>query len=114
MEKIKRYKLKDDIKKEQLLKMGCRESENLSYICKGAVIGKTHLIKIHSTYEYKDKYGNLKTIKDTSEFDVEKNGITPDTVSPKDTESYWWTCKYNHPSFFQSVSHRVTRNTKCP
>ena len=49
-----------------------------------------------------------------SEFDVEKNGITPDIVSPKDTESYWWTCKYDHPSFFQSVSHRVTRNTKCP
>lgn len=49
-----------------------------------------------------------------SEFDVEKNGITPDIVSPKDTKSYWWTCKYDHPSFFQSVSHRVTRNTKCP
>ena len=71
MEKIKRYKLKDDIKKEQLLKMGCRESENLSYICKGAIIGKTHLIKIRYTYEYKDKYGNLKTIKYTSEFDVD-------------------------------------------
>lgn len=71
MEKIKRYKLKEGITKEQLLKMGCRESENLSYICKGAIIGKTHLIKIRYTYEYKDKYGNLKTIKYTSEFDVD-------------------------------------------
>lgn len=71
MEKIKRYKLKDGITKEQLLKMGCRESDNLSYICKGAVIGKTHLIKIPFTYEYKDKYGNLKTIKYTLDFDVD-------------------------------------------
>lgn len=48
------------------------------------------------------------------EFDVEKNGITPNKVSPKDTKSYWWTCKNNHPSFYQSVSHRVTRKTMCP
>ena len=48
------------------------------------------------------------------EFDVEKNGISPDTVSPKDTKSYWWTCKNGHPSFFQSVTHRVNRNTQCP
>lgn len=48
------------------------------------------------------------------EFDVEKNGITPDKVSPKDTKSYWWVCGNNHPGFFQSVEHRVTRNTKCP
>ena len=48
------------------------------------------------------------------EFDVEKNGITPDKISPKDTKTYWWTCKNNHPSFLQSVEHRVTRNTKCP
>ena len=71
MEKIKRYKLKDDIKKEQLLKMGCRESENLSYICKGAVIGKTKSITIRSKHEYKDRYGNLKTLYDNSEFDID-------------------------------------------
>ena len=48
------------------------------------------------------------------EFDTEKNGITADKISPKDTKTYWWTCKNNHPSFMQSVEHRVTRNTKCP
>ena len=48
------------------------------------------------------------------EFDIDKNGITPDKISPKDTDSYWWTCKNKHPSFFQSVEHRVTRNTVCP
>lgn len=40
--------------------------------------------------------------------------MTPNKVSPKDTDTYWWTCKNNHPSFQQSVSHRVTRKTKCP
>lgn len=50
----------------------------------------------------------------SKEFDVEKNGITPDKISPKDTKKYWWTCENNHPSFLQSVEHRVTRNTKCP
>ena len=48
------------------------------------------------------------------EFDVEKNGITPDRVSPKDTKSYWWFCDNNHPGFYQSVSHRVERKTVCP
>ena len=48
------------------------------------------------------------------EFDIVKNGITPDKISPKDTHTYWWTCKEHHPSFPQKVSHRVTRNTKCP
>ncbi len=48
------------------------------------------------------------------EFDVEKNGNTPDHVSPKDTDNFWWTCKNNHPSFQQSVEHRVTRKTICP
>jgi hypothetical protein len=71
MEKIKRYKLKDGITKDQLLQMGCKESENLTYICKGAVIGKTKNIEIKISHEYKDEYGNLKTIHDTSEFDVD-------------------------------------------
>ena len=48
------------------------------------------------------------------EFDTEKNGITPDRISPKDTKTYWWTCKNNHPSFQQRVTHRVSRKTKCP
>jgi len=48
------------------------------------------------------------------EFDIEKNGITPDRISPKDTDKYWWTCKNSHPSFQQSVTHRVNRKTKCP
>ena len=47
------------------------------------------------------------------EFDVEKNGISPDRISPKDTKSYWWTCERKHPSFYQSVEHRVTRKTVC-
>lgn len=71
VEKIKRYKLKDGITKEQLLKLGCRESENLSYICKGAVIGKTNPIKICYTYKHRTKNGNFKTIKTTSEFDID-------------------------------------------
>ena len=48
------------------------------------------------------------------EFDVEKNGVTPDRISPKDTDPYWWICENNHPSFQQSVSHRVERKTICP
>ncbi len=48
------------------------------------------------------------------EFDVEKNGVTPDRTSPKDTDTYWWKCENNHPSFQQSVSHRVERKTICP
>ena len=48
------------------------------------------------------------------EFDINKNKTTPDTISPKDTNSYWWTCENHHPSFFQSVGHRVNRKTKCP
>ena len=48
------------------------------------------------------------------EFDSAKNGVTPDHISPKDTKSYWWTCSYHHPSFSQSVMHRVSRKTKCP
>lgn len=49
-----------------------------------------------------------------SEFDVEKNGITPDHISPKDTNSYWWKCANNHPGFEQQVNHRVERRTVCP
>jgi len=48
------------------------------------------------------------------EFDVEKNGVSSSEISPKSAKAYWWTCGNNHPSFLQSVEHRVTRNTKCP
>ena len=48
------------------------------------------------------------------EFDTRKNGITAERISPKDTKTYWWTCKNNHPSFQQRVIHRVNRKTKCP
>lgn len=48
------------------------------------------------------------------EFDIDKNGITPDHISPKDTKKYFWTCENNHPSFEQSVEHRVSRKTVCP
>jgi len=48
------------------------------------------------------------------EFDIEKNRITPDRISPKDIATYWWTCENNHPSFQQSVNHRVERKTVCP
>lgn len=48
------------------------------------------------------------------EFDVEKNGISPIYISPKDTKTYMWTCENKHPSFPQSVEHRVNRKTTCP
>ncbi|SDB07616.1 Probable Zinc-ribbon domain-containing protein [Pseudobutyrivibrio sp. YE44] len=48
------------------------------------------------------------------EFDVEKNGITPDKVSPRDTKPYWWTCEKKHPSFQRSITHRVNRESECP
>ena len=59
---------------------------------------------------------DLKTLypEIAKEFDVEKNKITPDKISPKDTKVFWWTCQNNHPSFQQSVEHRVSRKTKCP
>ena len=30
------------------------------------------------------------------EFDVEKNGVTPDRISPKDTDPYWWIWPKGH------------------
>lgn len=71
MEKIKRYKLKDGITKEQLLQMGCKKSDNLTYICEGAVMGRTKSVKIFTNHEYKDQYGNLKTLRCDSEFDID-------------------------------------------
>lgn len=71
MEQIKRYKLKEGITKEQLLKMGCRESENLTYICKDAVMGKTNCVYIHFTYPHTGRNGKTKQIKARSHFDID-------------------------------------------
>ena len=49
-----------------------------------------------------------------AEWDTEKNGITPDKVSSRDTNTYWWKCKNGHPSFSRSVEHRVNRHDTCP
>ena len=49
-----------------------------------------------------------------AEWDYDKNDITPDKVSPRDTNTYWWKCKNGHPSFPRSVEHRVNRHDTCP
>lgn len=49
-----------------------------------------------------------------AEWDVEANGITPDKISPRDTNRYLWKCKNGHPSFTRSVEHRVNRHDTCP
>ena len=61
-------------------------------------------------------YNDLQTLYPdiAVEFDIKKNGITPDRISPKDTTVYCWTCKEDHPTFEQSVEHRVNRRTVCP
>lgn len=71
MDKIKRYKLKEGITKEQLLQMGCREADFYTYIRKGAVIGRGNCIDIHFTYPHTGKNGKTKTIKTNSEFDID-------------------------------------------
>ncbi len=61
-------------------------------------------------------YNDLQTLYPdlAKEWDYDKNVITPDKVSPKDTDSYWWKCKNGHPSFRRSVEHRVNRQDICP
>lgn len=49
-----------------------------------------------------------------AEWDYEKNDITPDKVSPRDTSVFWWKCQNGHPSFQRSVEHRVSRHDICP
>ena len=49
-----------------------------------------------------------------TEWDYDKNGVTPDNVSPRDTNAYWWKCKNGHPSFRRTVEHRVSRHDTCP
>ena len=61
-------------------------------------------------------YNDLQTLYPelAKEWDYDKNDITPDRVSPKDTDLYWWKCKNGHPSFRRSVEHRVNRQDTCP
>lgn len=61
-------------------------------------------------------YNDLQTLypEIAKEFDTKRNKIMPNRISPRDKNKYWWTCKNGHPSFLQSVEHRVNRNTKCP
>lgn len=71
MEKIKRYKLKDGITKEQLLKMGIKEADYYTYIHKQAIMGKGYCAIIHFTYPHTGRNGKTKQIKATSEFDID-------------------------------------------
>ena len=71
MEKIKRYKLKEGITKEQLLKMGVKKADYYTYIHKQAIMGKGYCADIHFTYPHTDKNGKTKQIKTTSEFDID-------------------------------------------
>ena len=61
-------------------------------------------------------YNDLKTLYPdiAAEWDIESNVITPDKVSPKDTNSYYWRCINKHPRFKRSVEHRVIRKDVCP
>ena len=106
-------------------KLYVNSSKEINWKCKN---GHTFKEKINVMYrrKYKCFYctgrqiwsgeNDLQTLypEIAKEFDIYKNGITPDKISPKDTKSYWWTCNENHPSFWQSVEHRVSRKTKCP
>lgn len=69
MEKIKQYKLKPDITKEQLISMGFKEGG--TYVHKEAKMVLIHCIVIHNTTEIKKKNGKIRTYKFTSEFDVD-------------------------------------------
>lgn len=59
---------------------------------------------------------DLQTLypKIADEWDTDKNGITSNRISPRDTNSYWWKCNNGHPGFKRSVWHRVSRNDICP
>lgn len=71
MEKIKRYKLKEGITKEQLLKMGVKEADYYTYIHKQAIMGKGYCAIIHFAYPHTGRNGETKQIKATSEFDID-------------------------------------------
>ena len=106
-------------------KLYVNSSKEVNWKCKN---GHTFKEKINVMYRRKNKCfyctgrqvwsgeNDLQTLYPdvAKEFDIIKNEITPDKISPKDTKSYWWTCDENHPSFLQSVEHRVNRKTRCP
>lgn len=108
-----------------VFKLYSNSSKQINWKCKN---GHTFKEKISVVFRRKEKCfycsgrqiwsgeNDLETLYPdlAKEFDVIKNGMCPSEISPKDTKSYWWTCCYNHPSFLQSVEHRVKRKTKCP
>lgn len=49
-----------------------------------------------------------------SEFDVDKNGITPDkVVFTNSNEETWWRCQEGH-EFKRSAWYRINRISECP
>jgi len=53
MAQIKRYKLKDGITKDDLIKAGCKEGNAIWIIKEGCVLYKTHYVEITSIIEGK-------------------------------------------------------------
>ena len=50
-----------------------------------------------------------------AEFDIEKNGITPDEVMINNTnEEIWWKCTNNGHSFQRAIIHRIKMYRDCP
>ncbi|MBR3593243.1 MAG: hypothetical protein IKL44_01075 [Clostridia bacterium] len=106
-------------------KVCINSSKAINWKCKN---GHTFKEKINVMYKRKNKCfyctgrlvwsgeNDLQTLypEIAKEFDIIKNGTTPEKISPKDTNLYWWTCSEKHHSFLQSVEHRVNRKTKCP
>ena len=70
MERIKRYKVKDSITKEYLLKKGF-SNDGGTWIHKENKLYKTKYIRITNKVEYKTKDGKTETRKYMSEFDIE-------------------------------------------
>ena len=61
-------------------------------------------------------YNDLETLYPylASEWDKEKNQISPNKVSPHDKHLYWWRCKNCQNSYQRSVEHRVRGHNTCP
>ena len=49
----------------------------------------------------------------SKEFDVEKNGISPEAIFPKTNYSYWWRCSRGH-SWQATPNSRTTGERGCP
>ena len=58
---------------------------------------------------------DLKTMapKISEEWDYEKNGVGPETVTMGSTKKYWWKCQKNH-SWQATPNSRTCKNTGCP